>query len=110
LSTSAAPKVDNVPSPDLCIQYLIAVLLLDKTVSFRAAHDKARMTGAAIQRQRAKVKVIAERRLEDLLPRRLAMVEIVLDDGTKLIEENDTVRGTPDNPMTKAEIVEKARD
>src|SRR5215468_7689224 len=83
LSTSAAPKVDNVPSPDLCIQYLIAVLLLDKTVSFRAAHDKARMTEAAIARQRAKVKVIAEQRLEDLLPRRVAVVEIVLEDGTK---------------------------
>jgi 2-methylcitrate dehydratase PrpD len=110
LSTSAAPKVDNVPSPDLCIQYLIAVLLLDKTVSFRAAHDKGRMTDAAIQRQRAKVKVIAEQRLEDLLPRRVAVVEIVLDDGTKLREQNDTVRGTPDNPMSKDEIGEKARD
>jgi 2-methylcitrate dehydratase PrpD len=43
LSTSAAPKVDNSQSPDLCLQYLVAVMLLDRTVSFRAAHDKARM-------------------------------------------------------------------
>jgi 2-methylcitrate dehydratase PrpD len=110
LSTSAAPKVDNVPNPDLCLQYLVAVLLLDRTVSFRAAHDKKRMSDAAIMQQRQKVKIVAEQKLEDLLPRRVAIVEIALKDGTKLREENDTVRGTPENPMTKDEIVEKARD
>lgn len=110
LSTSAAPKVDDVESPDLCLQYLVAVMLLDGTVSFRAAHDKVRMTDAAIVRERAKVRVIAEERLERLLPRRVAIVEITLADGSRLAEQNDTVRGTPQNPMSGDEIVEKARD
>src|SRR4029077_14141757 len=68
LSTSAAPKVDNSQSPDLCLQYLVAVMLLDRTVSFRAAHDKARMQEVAVLRERAKVEVIAEEELERLLP------------------------------------------
>jgi 2-methylcitrate dehydratase PrpD len=110
LSTSAAPKVDNVQSPDLCLQYLVAVMLLDRTVSFQAAHDKARMQDAAIQRERAKVEVIAEEELERLLPRRVAIVEVTLADGTRLQEVNDTVRGTPDNPMSQDEVVAKARD
>jgi 2-methylcitrate dehydratase PrpD len=110
LSTSAAPKVDDVESPDLCLQYLVAVMLLDGTVSFRAAHDKARMTDTAIVRERAKVRVIAEERLERLLPLRVAVVEITLADGTRLAEQNDNVRGTPQNPMSGDEIVEKARD
>jgi 2-methylcitrate dehydratase PrpD len=110
LSTSAAPKVDNVASPDLCLQYLAAVLLLDGTVSFHAAHDKARMTAPAIQRERAKVKVVAEEELERLLPKRVAVVEVTLADGTRLTERNDTVRGTPENPMSRDEIVAKARD
>jgi 2-methylcitrate dehydratase PrpD len=110
LSTSAQPKVDNAASPDLCIQYLVAVMLLDRTVSFHAAHDKVRMTEPAIMRQRAKVKVIAEEELERILPKRVAVVEIMLNDGTRLIERNDTVRGTPENPMTQDEVVEKARD
>jgi 2-methylcitrate dehydratase PrpD len=110
LSTSAAPKVDNVQSPDLCLQYLVAVMLLDRTVSFRAAHDKARMQDAAIQRERAKVEVIAEEELERLLPRRVAIVEVTLADGTRLAEHNDTVRGTPENPMSQDEVVAKARD
>jgi 2-methylcitrate dehydratase PrpD len=110
LSTSAAPKVDNSPSPDLCLQYLVAVMLLDRTVSFRAAHDKARMQDAAILRERAKVQVIAEEELERLLPKRVADIEITLTDGTRLRERNDTVRGTPENPMSRDEIVAKARD
>jgi 2-methylcitrate dehydratase PrpD len=110
LSTSAAPKVDNVESPDLCLQYLVAVMLLDGTVSFRAAHDKARMQDPVIVRERAKVRVVAEERLERLLPRRVAVVEITFADSSRIAEQNDTVRGTPENPMSGDEIVEKARD
>jgi 2-methylcitrate dehydratase PrpD len=110
LSTSAAPKVDNSLSPDLCLQYLFGVMLLDKTVSFRAAHNKARMQDPAILRERAKVQVTAEEELERLLPKRVAVVEVTLADGTHLSERNDTVRGTPEDPMSKDEIVAKARD
>jgi 2-methylcitrate dehydratase PrpD len=110
LSTSAAPKVDNVVSPDLCLQYLVAVLLLDGTVSFKAAHDKARMEEPAIAQQRSKVRIVAQEELERMLPRRVAVIEITLADGTVLKETNDTVRGTPENPMSEDEIVGKARD
>jgi 2-methylcitrate dehydratase PrpD len=92
------------------LQYLVAVMLLDKTVSFRAAHDKPRMQDAAIVRERAKVRVIAEVELERLLPKRVAVVEITLTDGTRLSERNDTVRGTPENPMSEEEVIAKARD
>jgi 2-methylcitrate dehydratase PrpD len=110
LSTSAAPKVDNSQSPDLCLQYLVAVMLLDGTVSFRAAHDLARMQEGNVLRQRAKVQVAADDELERLLPKRVAVVEVTLNDGTHLSERNDTVRGTPENPMSHDEIVMKARD
>jgi hypothetical protein len=40
---------------------LFGVMLLDKTVSFRAAHDKARMQKPAILHERAKT--LASRRL-----------------------------------------------
>jgi len=110
LSTSAAPKVDNTQSPDLCLQYLVAVMLLDGTVSFKAAHDLPRMQDPAVLRIRSKVQVVAEEELERLLPKRVAVVEITLNDGTLLRERNDTVRGTPENPMSHDEIVTKARD
>jgi 2-methylcitrate dehydratase PrpD len=110
ISTSATPKVDNVQSPDLCLQYLVAVAILDGTLTFRAAHDTARMTHPAVLQLRGKVQVIADDELERLLPKRVAVVDITLNDGTRLNERNDTVRGTPENPMTRDEVIAKARD
>ncbi|PYX66494.1 MAG: MmgE/PrpD family protein [Acidobacteria bacterium] len=109
-ATSAAYTVNNRDMPDICLQHLVAVMLLDKTVSFRAAHDKARMQDPAVLRQRAKVQLVPDEELEKLIPVRVAVVEVTLTDGTKLNERVEHVRGTPDNPMTPAEVVAKARE
>jgi 2-methylcitrate dehydratase PrpD len=92
------------------MQHLIAVMLIDKTVSFRSAHEVARMKDPEVLRQRAKVKLIGEEELERLMPQREALVEVVLTDGTRLSERVKAVRGTPDNPMTRQDVIEKARD
>jgi len=67
VSVSGFPKVNNSESPDLCLQYLVAVMLLDKTVSFRAAHDKSRMQDPKIMKERAKVILTADEELERIL-------------------------------------------
>jgi 2-methylcitrate dehydratase PrpD len=96
--------------PDICLQYLIAVMLLDKTVSFQAAHDKPRMQDPNVLRERAKVQLIADDELERLLPTRVGIVDIILKNGTHLSERVDNAHGTPENPMSREEIVAKARD
>jgi 2-methylcitrate dehydratase PrpD len=108
--TSSARAVDNSEMPDISLQHLIAVMLIDKTVSFAAAHDRARMNDPAVRRERAKVQLIADDDLERLLPRRVAIVDVTLTDGTQLTERVEAVRGTPENPMTREEVVAKARD
>jgi 2-methylcitrate dehydratase PrpD len=35
--------VNNREMPDVCIQHMLAVMLIDKTATFRSAHDKPRM-------------------------------------------------------------------
>ncbi len=110
LAPSVAAVVDNREMPDICLQHLVAVMLLDKTVSFYAAHDKARMKDPAALRQRAKVNLVRDEELVKLLPVRVAVVEIELTDGTMLSERVAAVRGTPRNPMSRAEVVEKARE
>jgi 2-methylcitrate dehydratase PrpD len=109
-ATSQAERVDNREMPDICMQYLIAVMLLDKTVSFQAAHDKPRMQDPSILRQRSKVQLIADDELERMLPTRVGIVDITLKDGTRLHERVDNARGTPENPMTRDEVVAKARE
>jgi 2-methylcitrate dehydratase PrpD len=110
VATSAGYTVNNRDMPDICLQHLVAVMLLDKTVSFRAAHDKERMKDPAVLRERAKVQLAPDAELEKLIPTRVAIVEVTLTDGTQLTERVDRVRGTPDNPMTRDEVVAKARE
>jgi 2-methylcitrate dehydratase PrpD len=89
---------------------MVAVMLIDKTASFHAAHDKARLKDAAVLRQRAKVKYTPDAALNAVLPVRVAVVEITFNDGTQLSDRVDAVRGTPRNPMGRDEVVDKARD
>jgi 2-methylcitrate dehydratase PrpD len=109
-ATSQAERVDNREMPDINLQYLVAVMLLDKNVSFAAAHDKSRMQQPAVLEQRAKVRLVSDDELERLLPTRVGIVDLTLKDGTRLSERVDNARGTPENPMTREEIVTKARD
>ncbi len=109
-ATSAAYTVNNRDMPDICLQHLVAVMLVDKTVSFKAAHDKARMQDPAVLRERAKVQLIPDAELEKLIPVRVAIVEVTLNDGKQLTERVEHVRGTPENPMTREEVVAKARE
>jgi 2-methylcitrate dehydratase PrpD len=110
LAPSVATVVDNRDIPDICLQHMVAVMLLDKTVSFHAAHDKARMQDPDALRQRAKVNLVRDEELSKLLPVRVSIVEVELNDGTRLSERVEAVRGTPRNPMPRAEVTEKARD
>ena len=110
LAPTVGAVVDNRDIPDICLQHMVAVMLIDKTASFHAAHDKARMKDADVLRQRAKVTYVPDASLAALLPARVAVVEVTLKDGTRLSERVEAVRGTVRNPMPRAEVVDKARD
>jgi 2-methylcitrate dehydratase PrpD len=110
LAPTVGAVVDNRDIPDICLQHMVAVMLIDKTASFHAAHDKARMQNPEVLRQRAKVTYVPDATLAALLPARVAVVELTLKDGTRLSERVEAVRGTVRNPMPRTEVVDKARD
>jgi len=110
IATDEANTVSNRDMPDICMQHMVAIMLLDKTVTFTSVHDRARMKDPAVLHQRAKVEVLADPRIDARRPRREAIVELTFADGTQLSDWVRDVRGTADNPMTRDEVVEKARD
>ncbi len=110
VATDEASIVDNREVPDICLQHMVAVMLIDKTASFKAAHDKPRMQDPEVLRQRAKIQLIKDSELQRRMPRREAIVEVTLSDGTKLSEHVEAVRGTAENPMPRDEVVAKCRD
>jgi 2-methylcitrate dehydratase PrpD len=110
VASSEANTVNNREMPDICLQHMVAVMLIDKTASFQAAHDKPRMRNPEVLRVRAKVQLVPDEELERLYPKRETRVEVTLNDGTMLTERVEAVRGTPENPMTRDEVVAKCRD
>jgi 2-methylcitrate dehydratase PrpD len=110
LEPATARVVNNRDIPDICLQYMMAVMLLDKTASFKAAHDVARMQDSKVLAQRAKVELIPDPSLKEFMPVRVAIVEIHLKDGTQWSERVEAVRGTPRNPMSEKEVIDKALD
>src|SRR5262245_18368117 len=104
---SGGDVVDNRDMPDISLQHMMAVMLVDGTASFRSAHDKPRMNDPVIVRHRAKVLLIAN---DPAITGRQAIVEVTLSDGTLLTEHVRAVRGTAENPMTRDEVTAKCRD
>jgi 2-methylcitrate dehydratase PrpD len=109
-ANSEAKVVNNREMPDICLQHMIAVMLIDKTASFKAAHDKPRMQDPQVLRVRAKVQLVPDAEMEKMEPARQAAVEITMNDGTVYSDHVTDVRGTVDNPMTREEVAQKCRD
>jgi 2-methylcitrate dehydratase PrpD len=110
VATSAYAKVDNSAMANLSLQYMVALMMVDNLVSFYASHDESLRNSPEIVRQLSKISVVSDAGLERLLPKRVAIVEVTFNDGTKVTEQNDTVRGSPGDPMSRNEVIAKAVD
>ena len=103
-----APTVDNSKMPDVCLQHILGVMLVDGALSFAAGHDAARMSDPAVLRERAKVGIVRDRSFDLELPRRPVSIVAVLKSGERRAYEARAVRGTFDNPMEAGEVEAKA--
>ena len=105
-----ANTVDNRDMPDICMQHMCAVMLLDGTVTFKSSHDEKRMHDPRVAAVRRKVQLLGDDAMSAAMPSRQGIVELELDDGQRLRHHTRAVRGTPDNPMTRAEVDGKSYD
>jgi len=110
----SAPEsvVDNSDPPDINIQHAMALMVIDKTVTFRSIHDLSRLQDPRVLRLRAKVRLEAPagsgRDGRDAV--RSPLLEITLNDDTRLTQDTGAVLGTVENPMTREQFVAKCRD
>lgn len=110
LPGSSARTVDNAPAPNLNVQHLLAMLLIDGKLSFDSIHDRGRMADAEILALRKTITVVQSQELAQARPRRQAIVNVRTRDGRVLSHRTFAVRGTADNPMTATEVEAKAFD
>ncbi len=104
-----AAIVDNRRMPDICLQHLVAVLLLDGTLTFASSHDTKRMKHPKVRSVRERIQLVGSPELTAAGGRQ-AIVTADLLDGRQLRHHTTTVSGTPGNPMSRPEVEEKCLD
>jgi 2-methylcitrate dehydratase PrpD len=102
--------VDNRTMPNINVQHLVALTLADGGLSFASSHDHGRMTDPRIQALRDKITLIPNPELTTALPPRQVIISVRTTTGTELRHRTHAVKGTPDNPMTRREVIDKAID
>jgi 2-methylcitrate dehydratase PrpD len=110
LPERGAQTVNNRHMPDVNVQYIMSVVLLDGKMSFEAAHDYSRMQDKAVLALRERVELVADEEMTRSPHRYQALVEVSLAQGQRFEEHVIDVRGRPQNPMTAAEVEGKAQE
>jgi len=108
LPVDGAETVNNRPMPDINLQYIIAVILLDGNLSFEAAHDYRRMKEKRLVKMKERVDLIPDQSLSQAQIPRQGIVEVTTQSGENFREHVVSARGTPDNPMSTQEVEKKA--
>jgi 2-methylcitrate dehydratase PrpD len=97
---------DNSGASDINVQHAVAVMLTDRTLTFRSIHDAARLHDPAIVRLREKIRLDPGTQTP-----RPPLFRITMDDGTVIVQDGTgPVLGTAQNPMTRDQLIAKCRD
>jgi 2-methylcitrate dehydratase PrpD len=92
------------------MQHMCAVMLIDGKVTFASSHDEKRMRDREVLALRSRIELRGDDALSAAMPSRQGIVEVSLRDGRKLRQHTKAVRGSAENPMTRAEVDEKSYD
>ena len=110
LPEDGARIVDNSAMPDVNCQHLMAVALIDGTVSFEMSHSRARMDDPAVKAVRARVQLVADKSLMDPAAPRSGRVEVTMSDGQTVSHFTRHAPGTMENPIDAAGLNAKVSD
>src|SRR5688500_6025452 len=75
---------DNRPMPDICMQHMCAVMLMDGTVTCRSSHDEKRFRHPKVLELRKRIDLVGDDALTKTMPARQGIVAIALRDGRSL--------------------------
>jgi 2-methylcitrate dehydratase PrpD len=109
LPEDGALIVNNRAMPDVNLQYVLAVALLEGTVSFADSHSQERMKDRQVVAVKERVELIADKALLDPAAPRSGRVDVTLRDGRTVSHFTRFPPGTKENPLSTDAVNEKAR-
>jgi 2-methylcitrate dehydratase PrpD len=107
VSQQGAITVDDRDMPDICLQHLCAIMLIDGIVTFESAHDEARMRDPQVLALRSRIELHGDEEMSRAMPSRQAIIELTSRQGHAFQHRVTAVLGTADNPMTRQQVDEK---
>lgn len=110
LPESGAHTVNDREMPDINLQYVFAVTLLDGRLTFEAAHSFERMNDPRVLELRKRITVIGDPELTRARPEGQSIVQVSTRDGRRLEKRVTTFKGRSENPLSTGEVEEKARE
>ncbi len=102
--------VDNRDMVDISLQHLLAVMLIDGTMTFKAAHDYKRANDPKVRSLRERIQAIADPSIPAPVRGWRCIMEVTLKDGRKLTHQTMAAKGNSENPLNRDEVAEKALD
>jgi 2-methylcitrate dehydratase PrpD len=110
LPEDGARIVDNSAMPDVNLQHLVALALVDGDVSFEDSHSQERMADPQVLAAKQRVSLVADRGLMDPNAPRSGLVQVTLQDGRTVSHFTRHPPGTKENPLDTAGVNAKVRD
>lgn len=104
-----ARTVNQRAMPDINLQHLAAVMLIDGKMTFASSHDAKRVRDPAVLRLKKRIELTGSAALSRAATTQ-AIVEITTRGGGKLRHHTRAVRGSAANPMSREEVAAKSRD
>ena len=110
LPEDGANIVNGRAMPDVNIQYILAVGLLDGTVTFTDSHSFEKLKDPRVMAVMKRVELVGDRALVVPDAPRSGHVEVTLRDGRRVSHFTRHAPGTKENPVDAAAINAKVRD
>jgi len=85
--------------PDVNVQHLVALALVDGSITFANSHARERLTDPRVLAVCSRVELVADPALVDPAAPRSGLVEVTTNDGRSVSKFVKHARGTPENPL-----------
>ncbi|MBT5030786.1 MAG: MmgE/PrpD family protein [Proteobacteria bacterium] len=110
LPEDGARIVDSRSMPDVNVQHIMTVALVDGMINFENSHSFERMSDPVVVAARERIELVADPELVVLDAPRSGFVEVTVNGGRKVSLFVSHAPGTPENPLDSEGVAAKARE
>ena len=96
--------------PEICLQHLVALMIIEGKMDFHLAHDRSKMANPEVLNLRHSINLEGSDELSKNMPTRQGIVRLTLKSGESFEVYTRDVKGTPNNSMSRNELDRKCTD